>query len=117
MIPHQLQANMAYQVAKGMHFLHSSSVVLHDLKLLNTTSPSLTSTGAPVVFIAQCMATHLMLLCHGTALALGASSADPLLLAHHWHNCWSSGWSFDAVAPDAAVVCLPSPTTNHNMQA
>jgi serine/threonine protein kinase len=34
-IPHQLRAKMAYQAAKGMHFLHSSGVVHRDLKSLN----------------------------------------------------------------------------------
>jgi serine/threonine protein kinase/ABC-type phosphate transport system substrate-binding protein len=34
-VPHALVVKMAYQAAKGMHFLHSSGVVHRDLKSLN----------------------------------------------------------------------------------
>jgi serine/threonine protein kinase len=34
-IPFALKAKMAYQAAKGMHFLHSSGIVHRDLKSLN----------------------------------------------------------------------------------
>lgn len=34
-IPFVLKAKMAYQAAKGMHFLHSSGIVHRDLKSLN----------------------------------------------------------------------------------
>ena len=34
-LPFELKAKMAYQSAKGMHFLHSSGIVHRDLKSLN----------------------------------------------------------------------------------
>jgi len=34
-IPFVLKTKMAYQTAKGMHFLHSSGVVHRDLKSMN----------------------------------------------------------------------------------
>ena len=34
-IPFALTCKIAYQAAKGMHFLHSSGIVHHDLKSLN----------------------------------------------------------------------------------
>jgi serine/threonine protein kinase len=34
-LPNALKAKMAYQAAKGMHFLHSSGIVHRDLKSLN----------------------------------------------------------------------------------
>jgi serine/threonine protein kinase len=34
-IPVALRIRMAYQTAKGMHFLHSSGIVHRDLKSLN----------------------------------------------------------------------------------
>jgi serine/threonine protein kinase len=34
-LPFNLRAKMAYQTAKGMHFLHSSGIVHRDLKSLN----------------------------------------------------------------------------------
>jgi serine/threonine protein kinase len=34
-IPFSLRVKIAYQAAKGMHFLHSSGIVHRDLKSLN----------------------------------------------------------------------------------
>jgi serine/threonine protein kinase len=34
-IPFSLKVKIAYQAAKGMHFLHSSGIVHRDLKSLN----------------------------------------------------------------------------------
>jgi serine/threonine protein kinase len=53
-IPYELKCKMAYQAAKGMHFLHSSGIVHRDLKSLNLLLDNKWNLKVSLLFVLCC---------------------------------------------------------------